>query len=77
MREWNIWGLPRDAFSTENGVIVTRGRRTPLMIDPQMQALKWVKNMEAANVWFHSPCCSYLNYKSFTSFSMSTGGQSD
>lgn len=26
-REWNIQGLPSDAFSTENGVIVNRGNR--------------------------------------------------
>jgi dynein heavy chain, axonemal len=50
VRDWNIQGLPNDGFSTENGVIVTRGRRWPLMIDPQCQALKWVKNMEAQNV---------------------------
>jgi dynein heavy chain len=39
-------GLPTDLFSTENGVIVTRGSRWPLMVDPQAQAIKWVKNME-------------------------------
>ena len=50
VRMWNIQGLPRDTFSTENGVIVTRGRRTPLMIDPQTQALKWIKAMETENV---------------------------
>jgi hypothetical protein len=50
VRDWNIQGLPSDGFSTENGVIVTRGRRWPLMIDPQCQALKWVKNMEGLNV---------------------------
>ncbi len=50
VRDWNIRGLPSDAFSTENGVIVTRGRRWPLMIDPQGQALKWVKNMEREQV---------------------------
>ncbi len=27
VRDWNIQGLPADAFSTENGVMVTRGRR--------------------------------------------------
>ncbi|CAH8499452.1 unnamed protein product [Schistosoma intercalatum] len=46
VREWNIQGLPRDTFSVENGVIVTRGNRWPLMVDPQNQALKWIKSME-------------------------------
>ncbi|XP_066267393.1 dynein axonemal heavy chain 2-like isoform X1 [Branchiostoma lanceolatum] len=46
VRDWNIQGLPSDAFSTENGVIVSRGRRWPLMVDPQGQAIKWIKNME-------------------------------
>lgn len=46
IREWNIQGLPSDDFSTENGIIVTRGERWPLIIDPQCQAHKWIKNME-------------------------------
>ncbi|KAJ7313213.1 hypothetical protein JRQ81_004492 [Phrynocephalus forsythii] len=46
VRTWNIQGLPSDNFSTENGIIVTRGNRWPLMIDPQCQASKWIKNME-------------------------------
>ncbi|CAL1538804.1 unnamed protein product [Lymnaea stagnalis] len=46
VRDWNIQGLPSDGFSTENGVIVTRGQRWPLMVDPQGQAIKWIKNME-------------------------------
>jgi hypothetical protein len=49
VRDWNIQGLPADAFSTENGVLVTRGTRWPLMIDPQEQATKWVRNMSKAN----------------------------
>jgi dynein heavy chain len=48
VRDWNIQGLPTDQFSTENGVIVTRGRRWPLMIDPQGQANKWIKEKEKA-----------------------------
>ncbi|KAM7377518.1 hypothetical protein PAMA_014021 [Pampus argenteus] len=59
VRDWNIQGLPSDAFSTENGVIVTRGNRWPLMVDPQGQALKWIKNMEMKRglkvIDFHMP----------------------
>ncbi|XP_068600100.1 dynein axonemal heavy chain 12 [Brachionichthys hirsutus] len=45
-RAWNIAGLPSDSFSIDNGVIVSNSRRWPLMIDPQGQANKWVKNSE-------------------------------
>ncbi|XP_039627270.1 dynein heavy chain 12, axonemal [Polypterus senegalus] len=46
IRAWNIAGLPTDNFSIDNGVIVSNSRRWPLMIDPQGQANKWVKNSE-------------------------------
>ncbi|PFH37249.1 dynein, axonemal, heavy chain 2 family protein [Besnoitia besnoiti] len=48
VRQWNLQGLPSDRFSTENGVLVTQSRRWPLMIDPQSQATKWIRKMEAA-----------------------------
>uniref|UniRef100_A0A8D3CSS9 AAA+ ATPase domain-containing protein n=1 Tax=Scophthalmus maximus TaxID=52904 RepID=A0A8D3CSS9_SCOMX len=49
IRSWQIAGLPVDSFSTDNGIIVFNSRRWPLMIDPQGQANKWIKNMEKAN----------------------------
>ncbi|KAI5095774.1 dynein heavy chain 12, axonemal isoform X1 [Silurus meridionalis] len=49
IRAWNISGLPTDNFSIDNGVIVSNSRRWPLMIDPQGQANKWVKNSEREN----------------------------
>ncbi|XP_055549943.1 dynein axonemal heavy chain 6 [Wyeomyia smithii] len=49
IRQWNMFGLPRDEISVENGIIATQGGRWPLMIDPQEQANRWVRNMEAAN----------------------------
>ncbi|XP_023310238.1 dynein heavy chain 3, axonemal [Anoplophora glabripennis] len=49
IRAWNIAGLPVDNYSIENGIIATTARRWPLMIDPQGQANKWVKNMEKNN----------------------------
>eukprot|EP00983_Pelagomonas_calceolata_P034873 1092657-Pelagomonas_calceolata.AAC.2 len=36
VRQWNIWGLPKDDFSTDNGIAVDQGRRWPLCIDPQV-----------------------------------------
>ena len=45
VREWIINGLPADDFSSENGLLATKGRRWPLMIDPQGQANRWVRNM--------------------------------
>ncbi|KAG0617480.1 hypothetical protein M758_5G192300 [Ceratodon purpureus] len=45
MRAWNIAGLPSDSLSEDNGIIVSKARRWALMIDPQGQANKWIKNM--------------------------------
>lgn len=50
VREWNIQGLPRDSFSIDNGVIVSKTSRWPLMIDPQSQAMNWIKSMEGENL---------------------------
>uniref|UniRef100_A0A3Q2CMK8 Dynein heavy chain coiled coil stalk domain-containing protein n=1 Tax=Cyprinodon variegatus TaxID=28743 RepID=A0A3Q2CMK8_CYPVA len=46
IREWTAAGLPSDSLSIDNAIIISRW---PLMIDPQGQANKWVKNMEKAN----------------------------
>jgi dynein heavy chain len=48
LRGWQIDGLPADDFSCENGLLTTMGRRWPLMIDPQGQANRWVRNMYAS-----------------------------
>ncbi len=49
IRAWGIAGLPNDSFSIDNAIVVSNSRRWPLMIDPQGQANKWVKNMEKEN----------------------------
>ncbi|XP_034255936.1 dynein heavy chain 6, axonemal isoform X2 [Thrips palmi] len=47
IRLWNSFGLPRDNISTENAILVTQAGRWPLMIDPQEQANRWIRAMEA------------------------------
>lgn len=49
MRQWNVDGLPKDNISIENGIYATRALRWALMIDPQEQANRWIRNMEKAN----------------------------
>ncbi|XP_053119664.1 dynein axonemal heavy chain 11 isoform X1 [Hemicordylus capensis] len=41
---WNNEGLPSDRMSTENAAILTNCERWPLLIDPQLQGIKWIKN---------------------------------
>lgn len=45
IQAWNIAQLPKDDNSTENGIIIDKTRRWPLMIDPQYQANKFIKNL--------------------------------
>jgi dynein heavy chain len=45
IQQWTMVGLPKDENSIENGIIIEKGRRWPLMIDPQGQANKFIKNL--------------------------------
>nr|XP_026486610.1 dynein beta chain, ciliary [Vanessa tameamea] len=40
---WHNEGLPSDRMSTENATILSNSDRWPLMIDPQLQGVKWIK----------------------------------
>ena len=69
---WNSQLLPSDPVSSENGCIVTNSARWPLLIDPQLQGIRWVKNLQAhpdrdlqivrldQKVVFGPCCCSFF-----------------
>ncbi len=47
--KWSNEGLMTDALSVENGAIMTNASRWSLMIDPQLQGIKWIMNKELPN----------------------------
>ncbi|KAJ1502678.1 Dynein heavy chain 10, axonemal [Coelomomyces lativittatus] len=49
LSKWASEGLPADDLSIQNGILTTKSKRYPLCIDPQQQALTWIKKREAAN----------------------------
>ncbi|XP_076854099.1 dynein axonemal heavy chain 10 [Brachyhypopomus gauderio] len=46
---WGSEGLPPDELSVQNGILTTRASRFPLCIDPQQQALSWIRKKEEKN----------------------------
>ena len=44
LQKWQILQLPSDNLSTQNGIMMSRARRWSLMIDPQGQANRYIRN---------------------------------
>ena len=49
IQRWKMASLPSDSFSVDNAVMMANTSRWPLLIDPQMQANNWIRNMERDN----------------------------
>jgi dynein heavy chain len=47
--KWANESLPTDPLSVENGAIVSNSTRWPLLVDPQLQGIKWILRREEAN----------------------------
>jgi len=47
---WSNQGLPADRVSLENAAIVCESTRYPLIIDPQLQGIKWIKGREGSEL---------------------------
>ena len=41
--------MPPDELSIQNGILTMSASRFPLCVDPQQQALQWIKKKEAGN----------------------------
>ena len=46
---WVREGLPSDPTSVQNGTILQNSERWPLMMDPQLQGIVWIKERESKN----------------------------
>ncbi|KAI4469012.1 dynein heavy chain [Holotrichia oblita] len=47
--QWTSESLPPDELSVQNGILTARASRFPICIDPQQQALTWIKKREEKN----------------------------
>lgn len=50
IRNWINQNLPDDQYSIENAIFLKYSLKWPLIIDPQNQVVRWIKEMEGASL---------------------------
>lgn len=60
--KWASEGLPTDELSIQNGILTSMASRYPLCIDPQMQAVSWIKTKESRQREFKCITFNTNNY---------------
>ena len=72
--DWTLAGLPTDPLSIQNGILVTRSSRFPLLIDPQGQALFWISKYEEPRMpLFGTTSFSNIRFREQLEYCMSEG----
>ncbi|KAG5494118.1 hypothetical protein JKF63_01953 [Porcisia hertigi] len=83
--QWASDGLPSDALSVQNGILTSlstdytgKGKRAgkirfPLCIDPQMQAVRWIKRQHQSNTRFETATFSDPDFLKKLEFSIQYG----
>jgi dynein heavy chain len=72
--EWNSQGLPKDDLSIQNGILVNKASRYPLLIDPQGQAVAWIKSRENDELpWFGTTTVNNPKLREQLEFCMGEG----
>jgi len=72
--DWNMEGLPTDPLSIQNGILITQASRYPLLVDPQGQALTWIKSREKERTpYFGTTTLSHPKLKDQVEFAMAEG----
>ena len=71
--KWASEGLPSDELSVQNGILTTRASRWPLCIDPQMQAVTWIKKKEGKDLAGRIKSFNHSDFLKFLELSVNYG----